>query len=216
MELIRFIERHEPVLFTELGRRRIASEPESRESVDSKELGFWLDHSLPLLGKYGPRAGDQPLIDLFRYFHDIGVLLRDKVVGLSYYYLTSNPLDVRIGSQVDPAFYATADRLLASVLFSAVERPKQDTGDSEELLAAVIRRAVEPSTANDGSFDPEAMGQTKSWQYLAILRETLRSEHEKAGAILRHLLTVTPIQPAVSGYVVADAPNASPSSGRTH
>jgi hypothetical protein len=209
-EVLHFIERHEPDLFAELAQRRVGSQPPSAEAVYHRNLDFWLEHSLPLLGKYGPRANNESLINLFRYVQDIGLRLHERGDGSSYRYLTRNPLDVRIGSQVDPAFYPTADRLLASLLLIAVGRQPQEASDGEALFASVVQRAIaanSPPLAEGEATDVAAAEQAKAAQYLGILHETLQSSSSEAAAILRHLLASTIVHPATSTYVVGGEPS---------
>jgi hypothetical protein len=209
MEVLRFIECHEPNLFAKLTQGADGFEPLSPAAIHHRNLDFWLEHGLPLLGKYGPRASDDALINLFRYFRDIGLRLHQRGDGSGYHYLTRNPLDVRIGSQVDPAFYPTADHLLGSLLFSAIGRPPQEISDGEALFASVVQRANRangPGQVEDQTADPAAAEQAKAAQYLGILEETLKSGSTEAGAILRYLLAVTIVHPAASTYVVGGEP----------
>lgn len=200
IEVLSFVECREPGLFAELTKRRSASEPQSRQTID---LSFWLEHGLPLLGKYGPRASDDAVIDLFRYVHDIGCRLQARGDGSSYRYLTRNPLDVGIGGQVDPAFYQAADRLLATLLFGATERPQQSHAEGEALFASAVQRAMTRTTppAEDQAASPATVAEAKAAQYLAILQETLQSDRNEAAAILRHLLAVTLVHPATPAFV---------------
>jgi hypothetical protein len=209
IEVLRFVEHHEPSLFVELTKQRSTSDPQSRRTI---ELAFWLEHGLPLLGKYGPRASDDAVIDLFRYIHDIGRRLQTRGDGSSYRYLTVNPLDVGIGAQVDAAFYLTADRLLATILFGAIERPPQSHAEGEALFASAVQRAMTRTTprAEDQSADSATVAEAKAAQYLAILHETLQSDRNEAAAILRHLLAITVVHPATPAFALrkADGTNA--------
>jgi hypothetical protein len=201
MEVVRFVERHEPDLLAELA-RSAAPGSAGHAAADYRYLVFWVKQGLPLLGKYGSRASDDSVVDLFRYFYSIALRLHERGDGSSYHYLATNPLDIRIGSQVDAAFYPTADRLLASLLFSAIGRSPQRPADGQMLFASVVQRATaadrQGSAPADDTRDTASSLQTSATQYLAILNETLQSGSSDAATILRHLLIITHVSPGTS------------------